>query len=107
MLARPARPAQGLVGGEGHDVGAVVHGVLVLAPGHQAGDVGGVEEEQGADLVGDGPEGFGVDATGVGGGAGDDQRGVLPADHVAHLVEVDALVGAGDAVGHEPVETSR
>ena len=53
--AAPRTP-EGLVGGEGHDVGAVLHRVRVLPAGDEAGDVGGVEHEQRADLVGDLPE---------------------------------------------------
>ena len=81
-----------------------VHRVRVLPAGDEAGDVGGVEHEQRADLVGDGAERLGVDDARVGGGAGDDDlRPVLEGD-VAHLVEVDALVARRDAVGHEAVE---
>ena len=36
-----------------HDVGAVLHRVRVLPAGDEPGDVGGVEHEQRADLVGD------------------------------------------------------
>ena len=66
------RAAQRLVGGEGDDVGHS-HRVGVDAAGDEAGDVGGVEEEQGADRVGDRTDRLGVDDPRVGGGAGHDQ----------------------------------
>ena len=47
-----ARAAEGLVGGEGDDVGDG-HRRRVGAAGDEAGDVGGVEHEVRADLVGD------------------------------------------------------
>ena len=50
--AAAPRAAQRLVGGEGDDVG-VGHRVRVHATGDEPGDVGGVEHEQRADLVGD------------------------------------------------------
>ena len=87
-----ARTAERLVGGEGHDVGAVVHRVRVLPAGDEPGDVGGVEHEQRADLVGDGPERRRIDDPRVGGGAGDDDLGAVLERRVAHLVEIDALV---------------
>ena len=51
----PPRSAQGLVSGEGNDVGHADR-VGVDSTGDQPGDVGGVEEEQGADVVGDAPD---------------------------------------------------
>ena len=76
LLPAEDRPAPGaphrLVGGEGDDVG-VRHRGGVGPAGDQPGDVGGVDDQQGADLVGDGPEGREVDDPGVGGGAGDDR----------------------------------
>ena len=87
----PRGPAQGLVGGEGDDVG-VGHRVRVDAAGDEPGDVGGVEHEQRADLVGDLAQGRRVDDAGVGGGAGDDQLGPLGQGQVADLVVVEALV---------------
>ena len=80
------------------------HRVGVGAAGDEAGDVGGVEDEQGADLVADVAEGLGVDDAGVGGGAGDDHLGPLGLGQVADLVVVEALVALGHAVGDEPVE---
>ncbi len=92
------------MGGEGHDVGAVVHRVRVLPAGDEPGDVGGVEHEERADLVGDGAERLRVDDPRVGGGAGDDDLRAVLEGGVAHLVEVDALVARRHAVGLEAVE---
>jgi hypothetical protein len=66
-----ARPAQGLVGGRGHDV-RMRQRACVVAGGHEAGDMRHVHQQPGADRVGDGPEGGEVDHSAVGGGAGDD-----------------------------------
>src|SRR5690606_25819034 len=85
--APAARAAQRLVGGEGHDVG-VGDRVGVGAAGDQPGDVGGIEHEQGADLVGDLPERCGVDDPRVGGGAGDDDLGPVLLGQLTDLVEV-------------------
>ena len=88
---RPGRGApQGLVGGEGDDVG-VGDGRRVGAAGDEAGDVGGVDDEQRADLVGDGPEGGEVDDARVGGGPGDDGLGPLGGGQVGDLVVVEDL----------------
>ena len=96
-------PAERLVGGEGDDVG-VRHRAGVRAAGDQTGDVGGVEHEEGTDLVGDLPERRRVDDPGVGGGPGHDDLGPVLLGQVPHLVEVDPLVRRGDAVGDELVE---
>ena len=104
---RRPRAAQGLVRRERHDVGAQLDGVRVLAAGDEAGDVGGVEQEQRADLVGDGAQRLRVDDARVGGGAGDDQLRPVLERQVAQRVHVDALVGLRDAVGHEPVQPAR
>ena len=92
--AAAAGAAQRLVGGEGDDV-RVGHRVRVDAAGDQPGDVGGVEHEQRADLVGDLAERRRVDDARVGGGAGDDHLRLVLLGEVADLVEVDALVGLG------------
>ncbi len=96
------RAPQGLVRGEGHDVGPVLHRVGVHAAGDQPGDVGRIEHEGRADLVGDVAEGARIDDARVGGGARDDELRAVLEGEVAHLVEVDALVAGGDAVGLEP-----
>jgi hypothetical protein len=92
------------VGGERHDVGAVLHRVRVHAPGHEPGDVGGVEHEQRPDLVGDLAERARVDDPRVGRGPGDDDLRPVLAGQGRDLVEVDALVARRHPVAHEVVE---
>src|SRR5699024_6102982 len=92
-----------LVRGEGDDV-RVGNRVRVDASGHEAGDVGGVEHEERPDFVGDLPERLRIDQARVGRGAGDDDLRSMFTGEVADLVVVDALIGRGDAVGHEVVE---
>ena len=72
--------------------------------GDQPGEVGGVEHEQRADLVGDLAERLGVETARIARRAGDDHlRSVLESE-VAHLVHVDPLVARLHLVRHEPVE---
>ncbi len=102
-----AGTAQGLVGGEGDHVGERRR-IGVRSTRDEPGRMGGVAEEPGADLVGDRPEGLGVDGAGVGGGPGHDHLGTLGPGQLGDLVEVDALprsVGPGrrHAVGDEAV----
>ena len=89
---------------ERHDVGAVLHRVRVLTACDEARDVGGVEHEERADLVGDVPERARVDDAGVRGRSRDDDLRTFATGDIAHLVEVDALVGLGDAVGDEAIQ---
>src|SRR5581483_5055503 len=76
----------------------------VRPAGDEAGDVGGVDDQQRPDLVGDRPEGREVDRAGVGGGAGDDGLGPLCPGQVADGVVVEGLRLVVDPVGHELVE---
>src|SRR3546814_16526349 len=76
----------------------------VHATGDQAGDVGRIEHEQRADLVGDLTERRRVDDPRVRGGARDDDLRAVLERRVAHLVEVDALVARGAAVGADGVK---
>ena len=101
--AAPPGASQRLVGGEGDHVGGRRR-VGVGAASYEAGDVGGVEHQPGPDLVGDLPQRLGADQAGVGGGPGHDQLGPVAAGQVPELVEVDALVAGGHAVGDEVVE---
>src|SRR5581483_11725333 len=72
--------------------------------GDEPGDVGGVDDEQRPDLVGDRPEGGEVDRAGIGGGRGDDGPGPLgPGQIPDHVVVEDLGVGV-HAVGNELVE---
>ncbi len=100
------RPAQRLVGREGHHVGHADR-VRMDPAGDQPGDVGGVEEQQGADLVGDAAEDLRIDDPGVGRGSGDDHLRPVLLGEGGQLVVVDALVALGHAVGDEVVAAGR
>ena len=97
-----AGAAQGLVGGGGHHV-SVGHGVLVLAAGHQTGNVGHIHHQHGAVAVGDLSQLLKVDGAGIGRSTGHDELGA----HLGHLFGqggvVDAAILGGDAVGDEVV----
>ena len=69
-------------------------GIVVQAGGHQAGDVGHVDHQHGADLAGDLGELACVDLARVGAGAGDDQLRLVLAGQPGDLVEVDAVVSS-------------
>ena len=88
------------------DVGPL-HGVRVQARRDEARDVGHVDHEQRADLVGDLPEGGEVDDPRVRRRAGDDELRPVLLRQPPHLVEVDALGLGRDAVGHEAVVAAR
>ena len=100
--AATARAAQRLVGGERDDVGER-HRVRVRAAGDETGEVGDVEHEQRTDLVGDLAERLRFEAARVARRADDDHLRTVLEREVAHVVDVDALLGA-DAVRHEVVE---
>ena len=89
--------------GEGDDVGEW-HWIGMSSAGDQARQMGGVEQEVRADLVGDGFERLGIEAPGVAGGAGDDHLRTMFESQIADLVHVDALVAGSDLVGHEVVQ---
>ena len=97
--------AHRLVGGESDRI-SIGGGVGMDAAHHEAGDVGCVKQEVGAHFVGDGAKGGGVDDAGVGGGAGDDELGLLAAGGFADLSVIQAFVAVGDGVGDEFVELS-
>ena len=69
--------------------------------------MGDVEEQQGTRLVGDGPELFGVDLPGIGGGAADDHLRLVFHGEALHLGEVDPLGVLVDPVGDYVVELAR
>jgi hypothetical protein len=94
-----ARAAQDLVRREGDDVG-VGHRARDRLAGDQADEVGGVDHEDRADLVGHLAEGGEVDGARDGGAAGDDHLRLVLARQVAHLVVVDVLGVLGHAVVH-------
>ncbi len=95
-----ARTAQRLVRGGGDEV-AVRHRRRVLPRRHQAGDVRDVGHQQAAGLVGDRAKAREVDDAAVGRGAADDQPRPLGERQPPHLVEIDALALAVDAVGDD------
>ena len=90
------------MGGGGHHV-SVGHGVLVLAAGHQTGNVGHIHHQHGAVAVGDLSQLLKVDGAGIGRSTGHDELGA----HLGHLFGqggvVDAAILGGDAVGDEVV----
>jgi hypothetical protein len=104
--ASTARASEGFVGSEGHDID-IGHRVGMHAPGDQARDMGGIEHEHRADLVGDLSERLRVDDTRVGGRAGDDQFRPVFVCLGPHLFHVDALVAGSHAVTHEVVLQTR
>ena len=71
--------------------------------GDESGEMGDVEHQQCADLVGDRPEGLGVEPARIARGAGNDQLRAVLERLRTNLVEVDPLLGT-DAVGDEVVE---
>jgi hypothetical protein len=89
-----ARAAQHLVGGEGDDVG-VRHRARDRLPGDQADEVGRVDHEDRADLVGHLAERREVDEPRDRRAARDDHLGPVLAREVAHLVVVDVLGALG------------
>ena len=105
-MAPPRGPRRVLWVGERHHIGELCR-VGVHAACDQPRDVGRVEHQQRPGLVGYLPQRLGLDHSGVGGGAGHDQLGMLGQGQVAQLVEVDALVAGGNPVGHEPVLQAR
>ena len=101
--APAAWATEGLVRGERHDV-AVRHRVGVHPSGDEPGYVGGVEHENGADLVGDVAQRGRLDDPRVRRGTGHDHLRAGCSGAVPQLVHVDALVAAGQAVRDEVVE---
>ncbi len=101
-----AGPAEGLVRGRGDDVG-VRDGGGVQARGDQPGEVGHVDHEPGADLVGDAAERGEVELARVGRPARDDQLRAALVGEAGDLVHVDPVVVRADVVGGDVVEPAR
>jgi hypothetical protein len=100
---RAARTPERLVRGRGDDVG-VGDRRGVHAAGHQTGDVGHVDHEDGPDFAGDFSEAGEIDQARVGGVTGhDDLRPMLPGK-ARDLGEVDHLGFAVHGVGDEAVQ---
>ena len=96
-----AGAAQGLVGGGGHHIG-IGHRALVLATGHQTGNVSHIHHQECAVAVGDLSNLLKVDGTGVSGCTGHDQLGAHLLDLLFQLGVVDHAIGI-DAVGNKVV----
>ena len=99
-------PAQGLVRGGGHHV-SVRHRRGVTTGCHKAGDVGHVHHEGSAVVVGNLGEALEVDNARVGGGASNDELGLVLLGLCRHVIEVDALGLGVKAVGDNVVELAR
>ncbi|MNM14001.1 hypothetical protein D3C81_242030 [compost metagenome] len=97
-----AWPTQGLVGGGGHHIG-VRQRIGVQARRYQARDVGHVDEQVSADLVGDLAETGEVEGFRVGGEAGHDHFRLMLDGQALDFVVVDQAVGI-DAVLHGVVQ---
>ena len=98
-----ARAAEGLVHRRGDDVG-VGHRVGVLARRHEAGEVRHVDDEVGADGVGDRAEALEVQEARVGAPAREDQLRPALVGDALDLVHVDEARLARDLVGRDVVQ---
>ena len=99
-----ARAAERLVGRGRDDVGAVVDGVRVQARGDEAREVGHVDHQQGAHLVGDLAEAGEVQHARVGGPAGEQHLRPALAGDPRDLVHVDEAALAVHLIGGDVVE---
>ena len=97
-----ARSAQSFVRGGGDDV-RVRHRRRMHASGDQSGEVRHVHQVDGSDLVGDLPHAGEVDDARIGRAAADDELGLLAHGDGLHLVIVEGLGLAGDAVADDAV----
>ncbi|MNI75416.1 hypothetical protein D3C73_1315650 [compost metagenome] len=98
-----ARAAQGLVGRGGDHVG-VGQRIRVQTGGHQPGDVGHVDEQIGANFVGDLAKAREVEGLGVSGEPGDDHFRLMLDGQAFDFVVVDQPGRGIDAVLHGVVE---
>ena len=98
-----ARAAERLVGGARDEVG-YRDGVVVDPGGDEAGVVGHVDHQLGADFPRDLGEGAVRDLTGIGAGTGDDELRLVLAGESRHLIEVEALIALPHAVMDKLVE---
>ena len=94
---------QGLVGRGRDDVG-IGDRALVDAGDDQAGDVGDVADEIGADLLGDLTKDLEIDRPGVGGSAGNDDLRPVFLRQVPDQIEIQAAGLRVDLIGHGIVE---
>ena len=84
-----ARAAQRLMRGGGDDVG-IGNGAHVLAACDKARDMRHIDHEKRAVSVRNFGKGLEINGSGIGGRAGNEQLGPVPADHVLDLIIVDA-----------------
>ena len=101
-----ARAAERLVDRRRDDVG-VRDRARVLAGGDQAREMGHVDEEEGADRVGDLAERGEVEVARIGRPAGDDHLRLVLVGEPLDLLHVAAQVLAPDVVGDDVVELAR
>src|SRR5262249_61994661 len=94
-----ARAAQRLVRGRGDDVGVRKRTGMCPA-GDEPGEMRHVDEEVGADLIGNFAEAAEIDETGIGRSAGDDDLWAVLPGELCHLLDVDTVVIAPYAVRH-------
>ncbi len=95
-----ARTAQRFVRGRRRDVG-MRHWRGMNAAGDEAGDVGHVDHEIGADFVGDLAEPLPVPDARIGGAAREDQLGLVLARLGGDLVHIEQMIFAAHAVAHD------
>ena len=98
--------AEGLMR-RGRDHIGVRHRALVDAGDHQAGNVGDVADEVGADLFGDLAEDLEVDDARICGGAADDDLGPMLLRQIADQIEVQSAGLRVDLVGDRVEEFAR
>ena len=97
-----ARAAQRFVGRRRHDM-RMGQGIGIEAGRDKAGEMRHVDEEIGADLVGDRAHRREIDGARIGGAAGDDHARPFAPREIAHLVEIDAFGLAADAIGDDSI----
>ena len=90
--------------GRGGDDMGVTEGCRVLARRDEPGEMGHVDHECRANLVGDGTEARKVDVARIGRTAGDDQGRLMLLGQSLYLVEIDQMIVLPDAIlnGVEP-----
>jgi hypothetical protein len=72
----------------------------MCSAGDEAGEMGHVDEEFGADLIGNFAKAAEIDEPGIGRSTGDDDLWAVLARELCHLLEVDPMVIAAHAVGY-------
>ena len=101
-----ARAAQRLVRGGGDDVGVLAR-IGMQAGGDQAREMRHVDQEDGADRIGDLAEARKIDDARIGAAARDDHLRLVLFGQAGQLVVIDALVVAAHAVGNHLIGLAR